>query len=73
MSVKATRYEALAEQIESALRELHGGVAHVRDENTRRRLIYGGRKLAASLELPRDIVHRIGYSVNISVHSPFNS
>lgn len=58
-----TQYEALAEQIESILQNPDGAAVGVKDERTRHRLIEGGRKLAASLEQPRETLRRIGYSV----------
>lgn len=51
----STQYEALAEQIESILQGPEGAIAQISDERTRRRLVEGGRKLAASSEQPRDI------------------
>lgn len=63
MSLNGTQYQALAEQIESILRDPESASAQIKDEETRRRLIDGGRKLAASLEDPRDTLRRIGYAV----------
>ncbi|KAK2591048.1 hypothetical protein QQS21_011262 [Conoideocrella luteorostrata] len=62
MSLNATQYEALAEQIESILQDPKGAATRIGDERTRRRLVEGGRKLVASLERPRDTLRRIGYS-----------
>ena len=63
MSSNTTKYEALADRIESILQDPEGVTVEIRDEETRRRLIEGGRKLAASLELPRETLRRIGYAV----------
>jgi hypothetical protein len=65
MSSNTTQYEALAEQIESILRDPEAAIAQIKDEATRRRLVEGGRKLAASLETPRDTMRRIGYAVGL--------
>lgn len=64
-SSTTTQYEALAKQIESILllQNLDGAAADVKDDRTRRRLIEGRRKLATSLEQPRETLRRIGYSV----------
>ncbi|KAK7745611.1 hypothetical protein SLS62_009789, partial [Diatrype stigma] len=61
MDRDATEYEALAGQIESLLQR-QGGALQIRNENTRRRLVEGARKLAESLELPRETYRRIQYS-----------
>ncbi|CAJ2509763.1 Uu.00g056630.m01.CDS01 [Anthostomella pinea] len=45
----------------SILQNTDGAAADVKDERTRRRLIEGGRKLAASLEQPRETLRRIGH------------
>lgn len=63
MSNNNTQYETLAGQIEALLQDPESTSSQIRDEETRRRLIEGGRKLAASLEQPRDILRNIGYSV----------
>jgi len=62
MSSNTTQYEALAEQIESILQNPEATIAQIKDEATRRRLSEGGRRLAASLETPRDTMRRIGYA-----------
>ncbi|PQE06880.1 Trichodiene oxygenase protein [Rutstroemia sp. NJR-2017a BVV2] len=62
MNSNTTQYEALAEQIEIILRDPEGAAAQIRDEGTLRRLSEAGRKLAVSLEQPRDTLRRIGYS-----------
>ncbi|KAH7384633.1 S-adenosyl-L-methionine-dependent methyltransferase [Pyrenochaeta sp. MPI-SDFR-AT-0127] len=62
MTSTPAQYEALAEQMEAILHDPQGALAHIRDEATRRRLVEGGRKLAASLEQPRDTLRRIGYA-----------
>lgn len=62
MSLNSTQYDALAEQIESILKSPESA-AQISDERTRRRLVEGGRKLAAYLEPPRDTLRRMGYSV----------
>ncbi|KAH8732613.1 S-adenosyl-L-methionine-dependent methyltransferase [Phaeosphaeriaceae sp. PMI808] len=56
------QYETLAAQIESILQDPEGTLAQIEDEETRRRLVQGGRKLAVSLESPRETFRRIGYS-----------
>ncbi|KAJ8133130.1 hypothetical protein O1611_g491 [Lasiodiplodia mahajangana] len=58
MDHEVTEPEALADQIESLLQRPDGAL----DEKTRRRLVEGGRKLAESLELPRETYRRIQYS-----------
>lgn len=63
MSLDSTQYEALAEQIESILQDPETVTAQIRDAKLRRRLVEGGRKLATSLEQPKDTLSRIGYSV----------
>lgn len=63
MSLDSTQYEALAEQIESILQDPEAATSQIKDEQTRRRLIDGGRKLATSLEHPKETLRRIGYSV----------
>jgi hypothetical protein len=63
MSLNSTQYEALAEQIESILQDPEAATAQIGDEKLRRRLVEGGRKLATSLERPKDTLSRIGYSV----------
>ncbi|EPE28200.1 S-adenosyl-L-methionine-dependent methyltransferase [Glarea lozoyensis ATCC 20868] len=62
MSSHTTQYEALADQIESILRDPEAAIAQIGDEVTCRRLSEGGRKLAAFLEQPKDTLRRIGYS-----------
>jgi hypothetical protein len=57
-----TRYDILAEQIESILQNPDGVAAEIKDERIRRRLIEGGRRLAVSLEQPSEILRRIGHS-----------
>lgn len=68
MSFDRTQYEALAEQIESILQDPDGATTQIWNEQTRRRLVQGGRKLAVALEQPRDTVRRIGYSVCVVDH-----
>lgn len=63
MSLNSTQYEVLAEQIESILHDVEASTAPIRDDNLRRRLVEGSRKLATSLERPKDTLNRIGYSV----------
>jgi hypothetical protein len=72
MNHNATEHEALADQIESFLQRPDGALEQIRDEKTRRRLVEGGRKLAESLELPRETYRRIQYSV-CRVHYPIFS
>ncbi|KAI0479724.1 S-adenosyl-L-methionine-dependent methyltransferase [Xylaria cf. heliscus] len=62
MNHNSTEHEALADQIESLLQHPNGAFEQIRDEKTRRRLVEGGRKLAESLELPRETYRRIQYS-----------
>ena len=64
MSSNTIQYEALAEQIESILRDPKGASAQIRDEETCRRLLEAVRKLAVSLEQPRETLRRIGYLVS---------
>lgn len=63
MGLNSTQYEALAEQIESILQNTEAATASIGDDNLRRRLIEGCRKLATSLEQPKDTLNRIGSSV----------
>lgn len=70
MDHDAAEYEALADQIESLLQRSDGALEQIRDEKIRCRLVEGGRKLAESLELPRETYRRIQYSV-CRVHYPF--
>ncbi|KUJ06912.1 S-adenosyl-L-methionine-dependent methyltransferase [Mollisia scopiformis] len=62
MRSNTIQYEALAEQIESLLRDPESTIAQIKDEVTRRRLIEAGRKLSVSLERPRETLRRIGYA-----------
>ncbi|KAI1448534.1 S-adenosyl-L-methionine-dependent methyltransferase [Annulohypoxylon stygium] len=62
MDHDAAEYEALADQIESLLQRSDGALEQIRDEKIRCRLVEGGRKLAESLELPRETYRRIQYS-----------
>ncbi|KAI1074274.1 S-adenosyl-L-methionine-dependent methyltransferase [Whalleya microplaca] len=59
MASTDTQYEALADQIESILRNPEA--THVKDERTRLRLAEGGRKLGISFEQPGDTLRRFGY------------
>uniref|UniRef100_A0A8H7MYI0 O-methyltransferase C-terminal domain-containing protein n=1 Tax=Bionectria ochroleuca TaxID=29856 RepID=A0A8H7MYI0_BIOOC len=61
MNCDDTDYEVLASQIESLLKRPDGAL-QIRDEKTRRRLVEGARKLAESLEFPRETYRRIQYS-----------
>ncbi|PHH70098.1 hypothetical protein CDD82_7343 [Ophiocordyceps australis] len=67
MSLNSTQYEVLAEQIESILRNLENTTAEINDDKIRRRLVIGARKLAVSLEQPRETLRRISHS---SFHLP---
>ncbi|KAH9872145.1 hypothetical protein IAQ61_004980 [Plenodomus lingam] len=55
-------YEALADQIESILKEPESATAKIGNEATRRRLVEGGRKLSIALETNRETLRRIGYA-----------
>lgn len=69
MSSNTVQYEALAEQIESLLRDPESTIAQIKNEVTRRRLIEAGRKLSVSLEQPRETLRRIGYAVGRTFNS----
>jgi hypothetical protein len=54
--------EALAEQIESVLRNAEANFANTQDTKAiRRRLCEGARKLSVALEEPRDTLAKVGY------------
>ncbi|KAJ8133135.1 hypothetical protein O1611_g487 [Lasiodiplodia mahajangana] len=57
MESTATKYEELAQQIESILQ--HPEDVHIPDEQIRRRLADGGRKLSILLEEPRHTMSRL--------------
>ncbi|RYP50589.1 hypothetical protein DL768_003934 [Monosporascus sp. mg162] len=61
MSSTTIQYEALAQQIESILKDPRAITTQIKDEKIRRRLAAGGRKLGISLEEPRDTLRRFGY------------
>lgn len=62
MALTIAQYEALAAQIESVLEDPEA-FTQIKDENLRRRIAEGGRKLGISFEEPGDTLRRFGYMV----------
>lgn len=62
MASTTAQYEALAAQIESVLEDPEA-FNQIKDENLRRRIAEGGRKLGISFEEPGDTLRRFGYMV----------
>jgi hypothetical protein len=63
MKSAATQYEELAQQIESILQHSEALNVHIPDEQIRRRLADGGRKLSILLEEPRHTMSRLEHVV----------
>ncbi|KAI1144925.1 S-adenosyl-L-methionine-dependent methyltransferase [Nemania diffusa] len=61
MSSTTIQYEELAQQIEAILEDPGTSIARIQDEQLRRRLAEGGRKLGIVLEEPRHTMHRLGH------------
>lgn len=66
MKSTATQYEELAQQIESILQNPEALDVRITDEQLRRRLADGGRKLSILLEEPRHTMSRLEHVVLIT-------